>query len=116
MEKDFQGTLAPELETWNTPTETAIWGHQWRSPDHSRKRRRTDAGEGSSAGNRGGAGGNGGLGDADGFDGDQYMEIIKWRDEVVEGGKEGRVVTADEANALDAPWLQFEGRVIAPLW
>ena len=57
----------------------------------------------------------GGSEDADAFDGDQCMEIIKWRDEVVEpGGKEGRVV-ADEDNVLDAPWTQFGGRVIAPL-
>ena len=53
----------------------------------------------------------GGSEDADAFDGDQCMEIIKWRDEVVEpGGKEGRVV-ADEDNVLDAPWTQFGARL-----
>ena len=37
----------------------------------------------------------------DGFDGNQYMDIMKWHNEVVKDGKEGRVV-ADEDNILDA--------------
>ena len=100
LEKHFRDTFVVEFATWKAPTETAIRDPHWRSPDYSRKLRRTDAGEGGSAGNSGGprgAGGNGGPVDADGFDGDPYMDIIKWRDEVVEGGKEGRVV-ADEGN------------------
>ena len=50
--------------------------------------------------------------DADGFDGDWYINAMKWHHEV---GKEGRVVS-DEDNILDAAsgWLQFEGRAIAP--
>lgn len=44
----------------------------------------------------------GGPEDADGFDGDQYMDIINWRDEVVKDGNEGRVVS-DEDNVLDVP-------------
>ena len=112
LERDLQGTLALELETWNNPTEATVQVHRWRSPDHSRKRRRTEAGEGGNAGNfKGGAGSRGGIVDVDGFDGDQYMNIIKWRDEVVKGGMEGRVV-ADEDIVLDAPQLQFERRVI----
>ena len=119
LEKDLQGTLALELETWNNPNETTVQAHRWRSPDHSRKRRRTEAGEDSNAGNfKSAAGSHGGVVDADGFDdgpdgfdGDQYMDIIKWRDEVVKGGREGRVVS-DEDIVLDAPQLQFEGRVI----
>lgn len=88
--------------------ETAIWGHQWRSPEHSRKHCWTDAGEGGNAGNRGGAGNgglvdvdgfNGGPEDVDGFDGDQYMDIMNWRDEVVKDGKADRVVY-DEDNIL----------------
>ena len=114
LEKDLQDTVILEFKTWNAPTEAAIRDHHWRSPDHSRKRRRTDAGERGSAGNSGGAGGNGGPVDADGFDGDPYIDIIKWHDEVVEGGKEGRVV-ANEGNLLDAPLLQFKGTVIATL-
>ena len=110
LERDLQGTLALELETWNNPTEATVQVHRWRSPDHCRKRRRTEAGEGGNAGNKGGAGSHGPE-DADGFDGDQYMDIIKWRDEVVKGTMEGRVV-ADEDIVLDAPQLQFEGRVI----
>jgi hypothetical protein len=137
LERDSRGTLTSELRTWELPTETSIKGNKWRSADHSRKRPRTDAWESGNVGNRGGAGGNGGVVDADGFDGgpvdadgfdggpvdadgidsgpedadgfkgDQYMDIIEWRDEVVKGGK--------EASVQDAPWLQFEGRAIAPL-
>lgn len=108
LERDFQGSLALELETWSIPMETAIWGHQWRSPEHSRKHCWTDAGEGGNAGNRGGAGNgglvdvdgfNGGPEDVDGFDGDQYMDIMNWRDEVVKDGKADRVVY-DEDNIL----------------
>ena len=121
LERDLQATLALELVTWNNPTEATVQVHRWRSPDHSRKRRRTEAGEGDNAGNKGGTDSHGGVvdgdgfndgpEDGDGFDGDQYMDMIKWRDEVVKGGTEGRVVS-DEDNVLDAPWLQFEGRVI----
>ncbi|KAF8345161.1 hypothetical protein F5887DRAFT_1198087 [Amanita rubescens] len=114
LERELQGTLALELKTWNTPTETTLQSHKWRSPDHSRKRRRTEAGGSSNGSNRGRGGGNIGPEEADGFDGDQYMDIMKWRDEVVKDGKEGRVVS-DEDNILDAAWLQFEGRAIAPL-
>ncbi|KAF8345047.1 hypothetical protein F5887DRAFT_885364 [Amanita rubescens] len=50
LERHFQGVLASELKTWNAPTEIAFQSHKWRSPDHSRndhsrKRRRTEAGE-----------------------------------------------------------------------
>jgi hypothetical protein len=109
LEKELQGTLASELKTWNTPTEETLQSRKWRSPDHSRKRRRTEAGESSN-------GTNDDLVDADEFDGDRYMNVMKWRDEVVKNGKEGRVVS-DEDNILDAAsgWLQFEGRAIAPL-
>ncbi|KAM6499434.1 hypothetical protein JOM56_004942 [Amanita muscaria] len=116
LERLFQGTLALELETWNTPTEMTLQSHMWRSPDHSRKRRRTETGESGSGSNGGRGGGNSGLVDADGFDGDWHMNVMKWRDGVVKDGKEGRVVS-DEDNILDAAsgWLQFEGRAIAPL-
>ncbi|KIL56115.1 hypothetical protein M378DRAFT_133971 [Amanita muscaria Koide BX008] len=116
LERLFQGTLALELETWNTPTKMTLQSHMWRSPDHSRKRRRTETGESGSGSNGGRGGGNSGLVDADGFDGDWHMNVMKWRDGVVKDGKEGRVVS-DEDNILDAAsgWLQFEGRVIAPL-
>ena len=65
------------------------------SPD-CRNRRQTEAGESINESNEG-RGGNNGLLEADGFDGDQYMDIMKWRNEVVKDGKEGRVV-ADEDN------------------
>jgi hypothetical protein len=111
MERNFQVTLASELEAWNAPSEAILLSRKWRGPDHSRKRPRTEAGESGNGGKRGRGGGSNVPQDADGFDGDQYMDIMKWRDEVV---KEVRVV-ADEDNVLDAGWLQSEGRVIAPL-
>ena len=98
LEKELQSTLASELKTWNTPTEVTLQNRKWHSPDHSRKRRWAESGE-SSNGVRGG--GNHDLMDADEFDGDQYMNIMKWCDEVVQDGKEGRVVS-DEDNILDA--------------
>ncbi|KAM6496619.1 hypothetical protein JOM56_007092 [Amanita muscaria] len=116
LEKELQGNLASELKTWNTPTEVTLQSRKWRSPDHSRKRRRTEAGESGNGTNGGKGGGNNDLVDADEFDGDRYMNVMKWRDEVVKDGKEGRVVS-DEDNILDAAsgWLQSEGRAIAPL-
>jgi len=103
LERDFQGTLALELETWNTPTETTLQSRKWRSPDRSsRKRRRTEAGESDGGSNRGRGGGDIGPAEADGFDGDCYMDIMKWRDEVVKDGREGRL-GFDVANILDAP-------------
>jgi hypothetical protein len=102
LERDFQSTLALELKTWKTPTETS---RKWRSPDHTT----TEAGESGDGSNRGRGGGNIGPEEADGFDGDRYMDIMKWRNEVVKDGKEGRVVS-DEDNILDVAWLRFEGR------
>ena len=90
LERDFQGTLALELKTWNTPTETTLQKRKWRSlDDYSRKRRRTEAGESSSGSSRGG----GTI--------DRYMDIMQWRDEVAEDGREGRLVS-DEDITLDA--------------
>ncbi len=97
LEGHFQGTLALELKTWNTPTEITLQSRKWRSPDHIREHRRMDAGECSNGSNGGRGGGNNGRMEADGFDGDQYMNIMKWRDEVVSG----------EDNILDAAWLQL---------
>jgi hypothetical protein len=87
LEKELQGTLASELKTWNTPTEVTLQSRKWRSPDHSR--------------NGGRGGDNNDLADADEFDGDRCMNVMKWRSEVVKDGKEGRVVS-DEDNILDA--------------
>ncbi len=98
LERQFRGTLALELRTWNTPTEITLQSRKWRSLDHIRKRRRTEAGESVNGSN---GGGNNGPAEADGFDGDWYTNIMKWRDEVVKDGKEGRVVS-DENNILDA--------------
>jgi hypothetical protein len=51
--------------------------------------------------------------EADEFNGNWYMNITKWRDEVVKDGKEGRVVF-DEDNMLDATsgWLQSRFRIV----
>ncbi|KAF9440727.1 hypothetical protein P691DRAFT_73061 [Macrolepiota fuliginosa MF-IS2] len=87
LEKVLQGTLASELKTWNTPTEVTLQSRKWRSPDHSRKRRRTEAGESGNGTNGGRGGGNNDLVDANEFDGDRYMNVMKWRDEVVKDGK-----------------------------
>ena len=97
LEKELQGTLASELKTWKTPSEVTLQSHKWRSPDHSR----TEAGQSSNGTNGGRGGGNNDLMDADEFDGDQYMNVMKWRNEVVKDGKEGRFVS-DEDNILDA--------------
>jgi hypothetical protein len=87
LERHFQGAFDLELETWNTPTEMS---HTWRSPDHIRKRRRTEVGE---SGNGSNGGGNNGPVEVDGF---RY--IMKWRDEVVnlKDEKEDRVVSDEE--------------------
>ena len=98
LERDIHDTLNPELKTWKVPNETTLRSGKWRSPD-CRKRRRTEAGESVNESNEGRGGNNGRL-EADGFDGDQYMDIMKWRNEVVKDGKEGRVVD-DEDNILD---------------
>ncbi|KAM6495281.1 hypothetical protein JOM56_009904 [Amanita muscaria] len=105
LERHFQGTLALELKTWNTPTEITLQSRKWRSPGHIRKRRRTEESGNGSNGGRGG--GSDGPVEADGFGDDRYMNIMKWRNEVVKDGKEGKVVS-DEDNSLDAAsgWLQ----------
>lgn len=77
LERDIQGTLALELKTWSMPAETTLQSHIWRSPDYSRKRRRTETWESGNGSNGGRGGGN--------ID-DQYMDIMKWRDEVVKDG------------------------------
>ena len=100
LEKELQGTLASELKTWNTPTEVTLQSRKWRSPDHSRKCRRTEARESGNGTNGDRRGNNNDLVDADEFDDDQYMNVMKWRDEVVKDGKEGSVVS-DEDNILD---------------
>ena len=139
LERHFQDTLALELKTWNTPTEVKLQSRMWRSPDYSRKRRLTGTG-GNSNGSNGGRGGSNHIGkrrrtgtressngsnggregsnngpvEADGFDGDPYMNVMKWRDEVVKDEKEGSVVS-DEDDIVNAARLQFEGGAIAPL-
>lgn len=66
LDKDVQ-TLALELEAFR------------HSPNHMRKRRRTQAGEN---GNSNEDGRGRGVGPVDADDGDQYMDIMKWRSEV----------------------------------
>ena len=105
LERHFQGTLALELETWNTPTEMTLRSRMWRSPDHIRKRCRTEAGESGNGTNGGRGGGNNGPVEADEFNGDWYMNIMKWRDEVVKDGKEGKVVSNEDNGILDAARL-----------
>lgn len=116
IERHFRDSITLELETWNTPTEVALQSRTWRSPDHARKRRRTETKDNGNGSNGGGGGSNNGPVEADGFDGNWYMNITKWRDEVFKDGKECRVVS-DEDNILDATsgWLQSGGRAIAPL-
>jgi hypothetical protein len=82
LERDIHDTLDLELKTWKVPNETTLRSGKWRSLDR-RKRRRTEAGESVNESNEGRGGGNNGLPEADGSDGDQYMEIIKWRNEVI---------------------------------
>ncbi len=102
LEKHFQSTLALELNTWNPPTDMAtLQSRMWRSPDYTRKRRRTEAGENVNGSSGGIEGGNYGPVEADGFDDNWCMNIMKWRDEVVKDGKEGRVIS-DEDNIPQA--------------
>ena len=99
LEKHLQSTLALELKAWNPPTDMATLQRRvWRSPDHTRKRRRTEDGE-SGNGTNGGRGG--GNNDLVGADGDWYMNVMKWRNNFVKNGMEGRVVS-DEDNVLGA--------------
>jgi len=115
LERHLQG-LALELETWNTPTEVTLQSRMWRSPDHTRKRHRTesmDNGNRSNGGRGGGGGSNnspvevgGGPVEAGEFDVDWYANIKKWRDEVVKDRTGSRVVSDDAASG----WLH-----IAPL-
>jgi len=114
LERHLQG-LALELGTWSTPTEMTLQSRTWRSPDYTRKRRRTeigDNGDGSNGG-RGGrrGGGNNGAVEAGEFGGDWYTNVTKWRDDVDKNRTEGRGVFDDAALG----WLLFEGRAIAPL-
>jgi len=121
LEIHLQG-LALELETWDIPTEGTLQSRTWRSPDHTRKRRRTESMENYDRSNEGrGEGGNNGpmvAGDgpveacvevdveAGEFDVDRYTNITKWRDEVDKDRTESRVVSDDAASS----WLH-----IAPL-
>ena len=50
--------------------------------------------------------------DADGFDYDQFMEVMKWRHDVIEDGKEAMTISA-EGDIPSAAWLQSGGRDIA---
>ncbi len=68
LERHLQG-LALELETWNTPTEMALQSRTWRSPDHTRKRRRTESMDSGNGSNGEGFGNNGPV-EAGEFDGD----------------------------------------------
>ena len=84
----------------------------WRSPDYTRKRRRTETGDNGDGSNGGrGGGGNNGAVEAGEFGGDWYTNITKWRDDVGKNRTEGRGVFDDAALG----WLLFEGRAIAPL-
>jgi len=76
----------------------------WRSP--TRKRHRSEVGSSTHSGNSG-RGDNDGPMDADGFDNDQSMEVMKWHDEVVEDGKEARTISGEgEIPSLATGWLQ----------
>ena len=116
LKKELQGTLASGLKTWNTLTEVIFQSHKWCSPDHSRMCCQTEAGESGNETNGGRGGSNNDLMDMDEFNGDWYMNVMKWCNEVVKDRKEDRVVS-DEDNILDmaSGWLQFERRAIAPL-
>jgi len=104
LEKYLQDTLTSELREWNTPDEMTVSNIMWRSP--TRKRRRSEVGSSTRSGN-GGRSDNDGPTDADGFDNDQSMEVMKWRDEVVEDGKEARIISGEgEIPSLATGWLQ----------
>jgi hypothetical protein len=88
LEKYFQDTLTSELQEWNAPDAVTVRNLMWHSS--ARKRRRTEAG-GSSC--NGGIGDNDGPMGADGFDNDRLMEVMKWRNEVIEEGREARTIS-----------------------
>jgi hypothetical protein len=113
LEKYSQDNFASELREWKFPGEQTIKSFNWRShraPGND-KRRRTNAGASTPSGNSS-RGDNGGPVDADGFDYDQFMEVMKWRHEVIEDGKEARTISA-EGDIPSAAWLQIEGRDVA---
>jgi len=89
LERHLQGTLALELTTWKAPTEMTLQNLMWRSPNQTRKRRRTEAADSGSRSNGGkGVGNDNPPNVGDEFDDEQFTEIRKWRDGVVNNGKE----------------------------
>jgi hypothetical protein len=79
LEKHLQDTFAQELREWNAPTETTLQNLMWRSPEYVRKRRQSEAESSTSSSDD--------PMDA-GFDDDRLimMEVMAWRNEVVEPG------------------------------
>jgi hypothetical protein len=108
VEKYLWDSLTSELQEWNTLVERTVKNLSWHSP--TRKRRRTGAGSTVHSGN-GDRGGNDGPADADVFDDDRLMEVMKWRNEVVEDGKEAWTIPG-EGEIPGMTWLQFEGRFL----
>lgn len=82
LERDIQGTLAAELETWEFPSEAELESNKWRSPDRIIKRQRSETEESGHVNKRGRGGSDIGPVEADGFEDDQYTDILRWRDEV----------------------------------
>jgi hypothetical protein len=90
LERNLQDTFALEFKEWTAPDEISIKNVSWRSPDQTRKRRRTDAGDSAGDGNDDPAD-VGGLRDDSGWVG----EGVQWRNRAVESGKEAMVISGE---------------------
>ncbi|KAF5386982.1 hypothetical protein D9615_002100 [Tricholomella constricta] len=113
LEKYLQDNFASELRKWKFPGEEIISRFDWRSrraPSNNKRRRPTA--DASTPSGDGGRGDDGGLVDAAGFDYDQLMEVMKWRREVIEDGKEAKTISAED-DILSAALLQIGGRDVA---
>jgi hypothetical protein len=68
----------------------------WRSP--ARKRRRTEAGSTARRGNSDRSGNDDSV-DVNGFDNDQVMEVMKWRNGLIEDGMDARTISGEGENS-----------------
>ena len=103
LEKYLHNTFALELQQWTTTTEVEVAARSWRSPDQVRKRRRTEAGGGTSSSN---GSDNEDIADVDGIEdcgpNDWSTEIMNWQNEAIEGAKEARSISgAGEILSMD---------------
>jgi hypothetical protein len=112
LEKNFNDTLALELEGWTAPNETSVKKTEWRNHNEVGKGRRTEAGDSAGGGN-GGGGDNDGPVEVAGFNNDcnWFTKVMKWRNEAAEVGTEAVAIPGkDEIQNMGL--LQFNEKNI----